>query len=56
MIYLFALSLLPVGYGGLYLLFSIRNRRPAQAVAVAVPILLLLAVLGVLLWEFLRLP
>jgi hypothetical protein len=56
MVFLLAISLLPVSYGGLYLMYSIRHKRFAQAAAIAVPMLLLLGMLAVLLWEFLRLP
>ena len=51
-----AISLLPVAYGGAYLLFSIRKKRRAQAAAVAVPLLLLCGMLALLLWEYLSLP
>ena len=54
--FLLAIALLPVGYGSLYLLFSIKQKRFAQAAAIAVPMLLLSGMLAVLLWEFLHLP
>ena len=56
MIGLFALLLLPLLYGMLYIGHSIRTHRVCQAVAVGVLLLLVLAALGILLWEFFAVP
>ncbi len=56
MLLLFGMQLLPLGYGILYLLHSVRKRRRGQAIACGALLLILLAILSVLLWEFLTMP
>ena len=50
------LLLLPAGYGGLYILHSVRKRRVRQAIAAAVPLLLLLGLIALLCFEYLSIP
>ena len=56
MILLFGMQLLPLGYGILYLWHSVRQRRRGQAGACGVLLVVQIAVLAVLLWEFLSMP
>ena len=56
MILFFGMQLLPLGYGILYLVHSAQNRRWGQTAACGVLLLILIAVLSVLLWEYLSMP
>lgn len=50
------LSILPLGYGVLYLIHSIRTKRRGQAASIAALLLFDSALSAVLLWEYLALP
>ena len=56
MILFLSMQLVPLAYASLYLIHSIRKRRKAQGVAILVLMLLLLASIAVLLWEFFAVP
>ncbi|MBR4906071.1 MAG: hypothetical protein IKZ44_04380 [Clostridia bacterium] len=56
MLLFFGMQLVPLAYGTLYLWYSFKKRRTGQAAATLVLILLLLAALSVLAWEFLAAP
>lgn len=56
MILFFGMQLIPLGYGILYLIHSVKKRRTGQAVAMLVLLLVLLASFTVLLWEFFAMP
>lgn len=56
MILFFGMQLFPLAYAFLYLVHSFRKRRKGQGIATGVLLLLLLASLSVLLWEFLVVP
>ena len=56
MILFFGMQLVPLAYGALYLWHSFKRRRWGQALAALALILLLLASLSVLAWEFLAAP
>ena len=49
-------ELVPIAYGLLYLAHSIRTRRTGQGIVIGILLLLLLAALGTLLWEYLAVP
>ena len=56
MLLFFGMQLVPLAYGALYLLHSFKKRRAGQAFATLALILLLLASLSVLAWEFFAAP
>lgn len=56
MIVLIGMELLPLGFGLLYLCHSVRRKRRGQAIAIGVLLLVMLAALAVLLWEFYSMP
>lgn len=56
MLLFFGMQLVPLAYGTLYLWHSFKKRRTGQALAALTLILLLLASLSVLAWEFLTAP
>ncbi len=56
MILLFGMQLIPLMYGVLYLAHSFRMRRTGQGIAALSLLLVLLAALSVLMWEFLTAP
>ena len=56
MLLFFGMQLIPLAYGTLYLWHSFKRRRAGQAFAALALILLLLASLSVLAWEFLTVP
>ena len=56
MILFFGMQLLPLGYGILYLFHSAKKRRRGQAAACGALLFVQIAVLAVLLWEFLSMP
>jgi hypothetical protein len=56
MILFFGMQLVPLAYGILYLVHSFRKRRRGQGIAALSLLLVLLASLSVLMWEFLTLP
>jgi hypothetical protein len=50
------ISLVPLGYGVLYLVHSVRHKRRAQAVSIGALLLFGLAASSLLLWEYLKMP
>ena len=50
------MELVPVVYGFLYLVHSVRKRRRGQGIAIGILLLILIASLGTLLWEYLAVP
>ena len=56
MILFFGMQMIPIAYGVLYLVHSVRKRRTGQGIATGVLLLLLLLALSVLLWEYLAAP
>ena len=56
MILFFGMQLLPLGYGVLYFIHSVRRKRRGQAAAILALLLVLLAASCLLLWEYFRLP
>ena len=56
MILFFGMQLMPLIYGILYVVHSVRKRRWGQGIAICVLLLLFCASLSVLLWEFLTIP
>lgn len=56
MLLFFGMQLVPLAYGTLYLIHSFKKRRHGQALASLALLMLLLASLSVLAWEFLAAP
>ena len=56
MILLFGMQLVPLAYGALYVVHSFKKQRWGQAFATLALLLLLLASLSVLAWDFLAAP
>ena len=56
MLLFFGMQLIPLAYGVLYLAHSFKARRTGQGIAALVLLLVLLASLSALLWEFLAVP
>lgn len=56
MILFFGMQLVPIAYAALYLVHSFKKRRKGQGIAIGVLVLVLLAALSILLWEFLAVP
>ena len=56
MLLFFGMQLVPLAYGTLYLVHSFKKKRAGQALAALALIVLLLASLSVLAWEFLAAP
>ncbi len=56
MLLFFGMQLVPLTYGALYLVHSFKKRRTGQAFAVLALLLLLVASLSVLAWEYLAAP
>jgi len=56
MILYFGMQFVPLAYGILYLYHSFQKRRTGQGIAALSLLLVLLAALSVLMWEFLTAP
>ena len=56
MILYFGMQLLPLGFGVLYFLHSIRKSRRGQAAAILSLLIVELGLTGLLVWEYLVLP
>ncbi|MBQ1632451.1 MAG: hypothetical protein II049_06475 [Clostridia bacterium] len=56
MILFFGMQLVPLVYGTMYLIHSFKKKRTGQGIAALSLLLILLASLAVLLWEFLAVP
>lgn len=56
MILFFGMQLVPLAYGLLYLIHSFKKHRTGQAIAALFLLVILLASLSILLWEFLAVP
>lgn len=56
MILFFGMQLIPVVYGVLYLVHSFKRKRRGQGIAALSLLLVLLASLSVLLWEYFAVP
>lgn len=56
MVLFFGMQLIPVVYGVLYLVHSFKRKRRGQGIAALSLLLVLLASLSVLLWEYFAVP
>lgn len=56
MVLFFGMQLIPVVYGVLYLVHSFKRKRREQGIAALSLLLVLLASLSVLLWEYFAVP
>ena len=56
MLLFFGMQLVPLAYGTLYLVHSFKKKRAGQALATLALLVLLLASLSVLAWEFFAMP
>ena len=56
MVLYWILSLIPITYGGMYVVFSCKRKRKGQAAAVAALLLTEGALLSLLAWEYLAMP